>query len=237
MSAPAVAPRLAATTPTLPPGVLGEGARARILTAALSLFAQRGFYGTSIRDIAAAAGLQSASLYGHFPSKEQLLAEIVAVGHEEHHRRLRAALLDGGSDPVDQLRAFVRAHVLMHAEHPVLTMVSNNELHVLPPELATRALAFRQQSELLMVELVERGIALGRFAPPHPWMTAAAVLGMGIRVGNWFDPTLGLAPDEVADTYSELALRMMGVLEAPEAAAAATPSVTTDELVAKRGLR
>lgn len=236
MSSPAAAPRLAATAPTLPPGVLGEGARARILTAALSLFAQRGFYGTSIRDIAAAAGLQSASLYGHFPSKEHLLAEIVALGHEEHHRRLRSALLDGGSDPADQLRAFVRAHVLMHAEHPVLTMVSNNELHVLPSELASRALAFRQQSELLMVELIERGIALGRFAPPHPWMTAAAVLGMGIRVGNWFDPGLGLTPDEVADTYAELALRMMGA-EAPGPAARTPASVTTDELVAKRGLR
>ena len=236
MSAPVAAPRLAATAPTLPPGVEGEGARARILIAALSLFAQRGFFGTSIRDIAADAGLQSASLYGHFPSKEHLLAEIVAIGHEEHHRRLRAALLDGGADPVEQLRGFVRAHVLMHADHPVLTMVSNNELHVLPPDLAARAITFRQQSELLMIDLVERGIALGRFAPPHPWMTAAAVLGMGIRVGNWFDPTLGLAPEEVADTYAELALRMVGAVQAPEAAAGAT-SVTTAELVAKRGLR
>ena len=236
MSASVAAPRLAATAPTLPPGVAVEGGRARILTAALSLFAQRGFHGTSIRDIAAAAGLQSASLYGHFPSKEHLLAEIVAIGHEEHHRRLRAALLDAGTDPVDQLRAFVRAHVLMHADHPVLTMVSNNELHVLPPDLAARAVTFRQQSELLMVDLVERGVALARFTPPHPWMTAAAVLGMGIRVGNWFDPTLGLAPDEVADTYAELALRMVGALQAPEAVPS-TASMTTAELVAKRGLR
>lgn len=47
--------------------------RARILDAALELFADRGFYGTSMRQIAAAAGLTSGALYHHFESKEAIL--------------------------------------------------------------------------------------------------------------------------------------------------------------------
>ena len=86
-----------------------EGTRGRILVAGLKLFADRGFHATSIRDVAAAAGVQSASLYSHFPSKESILAELVLLGHEEHHRRIVTAMLEAGADPTAQLAALVRA--------------------------------------------------------------------------------------------------------------------------------
>ncbi|MGH7860068.1 MAG: helix-turn-helix domain-containing protein, partial [Candidatus Binatia bacterium] len=69
--------RLEARATGLPAGVSPPGTRRQILDAALRLFAERGYGGTSIRDIARAAGVQSASLYSHYPSKEHVLAEIV----------------------------------------------------------------------------------------------------------------------------------------------------------------
>ena len=66
--------------------------RLRILLAGLALFGDRGYHGTSIRDIAAEAGMQSASLYSHFASKEAILAELTFIGHDVHHRMLLAAL-------------------------------------------------------------------------------------------------------------------------------------------------
>jgi AcrR family transcriptional regulator len=202
------APRLQATEPDLPADAVRPGAAGRLLDAALGLFAQRGFAGTSIRDIATAAGLTSAALYSHFESKEQLLAELVRAGHEEHHVRLRRALLDGG-DPVTQLRRVVDAHVRFHAEHPVLGTVCNNELHALPSVLAAPALALRTQYERLLQEIVERGVALGVFAPPDVWMTIAAIGGMGIRVAAWYSTESTYTVDEVASTYADLALRMV----------------------------
>src|SRR5450432_3077518 len=68
--------------PALPPRPATDGTRGRILRAGLGLFAEHGFHGTSIRDIAAEAAVQSASLYAHFPSKEAILAELVLAGHE-----------------------------------------------------------------------------------------------------------------------------------------------------------
>src|SRR5215469_8490480 len=65
-------------------GGAGQGetptTRARILQIALTLMAQRGVDGTSMRDLASAAGLNVASLYHYFPSKRELL-EAVLVEH------------------------------------------------------------------------------------------------------------------------------------------------------------
>jgi AcrR family transcriptional regulator len=53
--------------------------RQRILDAALDQFAERGFYGTTMRNIGAAAGITGSALYHHFPSKEALLADLYAM--------------------------------------------------------------------------------------------------------------------------------------------------------------
>jgi AcrR family transcriptional regulator len=58
-------------------GSTAEVTRRRILEAANTLFAERGYSGTSMRDIAEHLGMTSASLYYHFPAKEELLSALV----------------------------------------------------------------------------------------------------------------------------------------------------------------
>ena len=155
--------------PALPPRPATDGTRGRILLAGLGLFAEHGFHGTSIRDIAAEAAVQSASLYAHFPSKEAILAELVLVGHEEHHTRLVTAVLESGTDPRDRLAALVRAHVQAHTDYPMLGVVANNEMHALSPTAAAPAAAVRRRSEALLVEVLAMGHQQGTFerCPPR----------------------------------------------------------------------
>jgi AcrR family transcriptional regulator len=200
--------RLLTTVGGIPEAATSDGTRGRILAVALHLFAESGYSGTSIREIAAAAQLQSASLYAHYPSKEHILAELIVIGHEEHHQRLRSALLESQPEPAEQLAALVRAHVRVHCEYSMLTVVANNELHALSPKLAAPALATRQRSTDLFEEVITRGVQRGDFGPPHVWMAVAAIGGMGIRVANWYSPEFELSVDEVADAYAEFALRI-----------------------------
>jgi AcrR family transcriptional regulator len=197
--------------PVLPPRPATDGTRGRILLAGLALFAEHGFYGTSIRDIAAGAGVRSASLYAHFPSKEAILAELVLVGHEEHHTRLVTALLGSGTDPRDRLTALVRAHVRAHTDYPMLAVVANNEMHALSAAAAAQAAAVRRQSEALLTEVLTVGHQQGVFDVVHLEATAAAIGGMGIRAASWRPaPGAGLDPSQLADVYASLALRMAG---------------------------
>lgn len=202
--------RLNARETALPADLVPSGTRGTILDAALRLFAEQGFAAASIRDIAAVAGVQSATLYTHYPSKEHVLAELVDVAHREHLRRVRAALLDSIPDPRQQLRAFVRAHVRTHADYPMLTLIANAELHALSPELGASSFALREQSEDVLTQVIRRGIDRGMFDPPHAWLAAAAIGGMGIRVANFYTPEFELDADEVARIYADFACRIVG---------------------------
>jgi AcrR family transcriptional regulator len=215
VSGTATAPvrRLAATKAAALPASASEGPRGVVLDAALHLFAERGYAGASIRDIATASGLQPATIYSHFPSKEHVLAELVRIGHEEHYRRVSAALLDSLPDPRRQIVAFVRAHVRMHAELPMLALVSNSELHFLSRDTGARAFQLRQQSEGTLESLIQRGIDQGLFKVRNRWLATAAIGGMGLRVAFWFSPEAGIDVGELLESYVEFALRILGVAE------------------------
>ncbi len=211
--ATALVRRLAATQAAALPASASEGPRGVVLDAALHLFAERGYAGASIRDIATASGLQPATIYSHFPSKEHVLAELVRIGHEEHYRRISTALLDSQPDPRRQVVAFVRAHVRMHAELPMLALISNSELHFLTQDTGARAFQLRLQSEDTLESLIQRGIDQGLFKVRNRWLAMAAIGGMGLRVAFWFSPESGIDVGELVESYVEFALRLLGVPE------------------------
>ena len=205
--------RLASDDTTLPPGAAPRGSRTTILSAALRLIAERGYGGTSVRDIAKEAGIQPATMYAHYPSKEHVLGELIRLGHESHQQMMRAAMLESSADPREQLAALMRAHVRMHAEYPMLAMVANAELHALSPEAAAPALELRRQSEQLLGDVVQRGMQKGVFKVKQPFLALAAIGAMGIRVSHWYTPGFELSVDEVADEYAGFALKILGAEE------------------------
>lgn len=215
----------------LPPvGGLAAGKR-RLLEAGVVAIAERGYHGVSVRDLAAATGVQAASFYAHFGSKEDLLFELCHLGHRAHHAHLRDAILGAGPAPVDQLREAVRANIWFHATYPLLTISGNSELHALNPEHLGVIAALRHDSGALLTAVVERGNSTGAFSCPEPWLPLSAVAGMCLRVAWWFRPAAEgdagataayprqaatwLRPedytiDRVMDAYADYALKIFG---------------------------
>ncbi|MFB9904367.1 TetR/AcrR family transcriptional regulator [Allokutzneria oryzae] len=201
--------RLATAVVVLPEGTTPTGTRGRVLHAALGLFAARGFHGTSIREIGAAAGINSATLYGYYSSKELILAELVLIGHRELHRRLLETVAEV-ADPVERLTALVRTHVLVHTDFSLLSVVTNSELHVLSAELAAPSLALRAASEQLRLDALTDGVRDGSFDLSDVRLAARAISGMGQRVGNWFGPGQDHTREQVAEAFVCFALRLAG---------------------------
>lgn len=202
--------RLAATAHAPLPEAGLSPARRVILETALQLCAERGYSGTSIRDIAAACGLQGPTLYSHYPSKEAVLAELLRIGHDEHLRCVSAAMLDCEPDPRAQIRAWTSAHVRFHTDFPMLAVVTNSELHMLSAEALAPILSVRKQAEQILRDIIERGRTRKLFQMIDPWLSAAAIGGMGLRVAFWFAPGGSFTAATVADTYAEFALRLLG---------------------------
>jgi AcrR family transcriptional regulator len=201
---------VAASAPQLPPNGPLTPTRERVLLVALSCFASRGFHGTSVRDLAKELDIQPGSLYSHVPSKEHLLATLVELGHRTHVQHVEAAVGSAGADPVARLAAFMNAHVEVHARWSMLAVVSNNDLASLPPAMAQPSLLLRQRVTRLLVEIVEQGRDEGRFDVPDVALVVAALGAMGMRVAAWFDGDPQHDVAAVAETYAELALRMVG---------------------------
>jgi AcrR family transcriptional regulator len=193
----------------LPPRLRSNGTLRRLHEAALLRFGERGYHGVSIRELADAAGVTVSSIYSHVSAKEDLLAELMTVGHQEHNEWLRQAVEAAPPDPAAQMHALVHAHVKVHATYPLLTRVCNKELHALSPDNAARVMEVRHGSERLFLDALERGVASGRFHCPDPWLAVAAIGGMGIRVAEWFDPRGPYGVDQVADAYAEFTLKLL----------------------------
>ncbi|WP_158075641.1 TetR/AcrR family transcriptional regulator [Actinokineospora bangkokensis] len=195
--------------PVLPPGN-GTGTELRILLESLRLFAHQGYPATSTRQIAAAVGIRAPSIYEHFPSKEHILARLVLIGHRDLHAAFERTLSAcDPDDPVAQVRELTRTHVLTHVTHPLLAIVTNDEMHHLSPELAAEALELRRRSEVMATGAGARGVAAGLFAPTDAVVTAAAIASMGVRAPYWFVPTDDYGPADLADSYANLAVRML----------------------------
>src|SRR5437016_14508478 len=95
----ATAGRIARNHPTLPPTGPLTPAVQRLWLAGLQLFAERGFHGTTVRDLARALEIKPASLYSLIVSKDQLLADLVLLGHRQHALIIEQFLDDASGDP------------------------------------------------------------------------------------------------------------------------------------------
>jgi AcrR family transcriptional regulator len=185
----------------IPPSDLGRPGARRLLEAAVAAFAERGYHGVSVRDLTGAVGIKAGSFYSHFTSKEQLLAELMVLGHEAHQSHVRDAILGAGADPTDQLRGGVRANVTFHATWPLLTIVCNSELHALAPGNRDRVVNLRHDAGVLVAAVIDRGNAAGVFACDDTWLALSAIAGMGVRVAWWYRQPAALDADSPLDTY------------------------------------
>ena len=90
--------------------------RKAIVTAAVPLFARKGFAGTTTKELAEAAGISEALLFRHFPSKKQLYGEILHLGCEGDPALERLAMLEPSSATLVQMMRFMVRHFLLGDE-------------------------------------------------------------------------------------------------------------------------
>lgn len=108
----------------------------RIKKEALSLFAKKGYYGTSINDIADAVGITKSSFYSHYSGKDELfLAVTEEVVHE--HEMLFERLLEASKnmEVQDMLRYNFEKYILYFYRNPEIHGFSSQSLFFVPPEL------------------------------------------------------------------------------------------------------
>jgi AcrR family transcriptional regulator len=181
---------------------------AAVLDAALTLFAERGYHGTALSQIAEHLGIRTPSLYNHMSSKHELLETIVARTLDDVLADF-AASVAGTDDPAIQLQAATRVYALRHATHRREALIVNRDTANLPEPTRTTMRERRREHERALRAIISRGIARGVFAVGNAGLASFAILEMSVSIARWFREDGPLSAERVADQYAEFALRIV----------------------------
>jgi AcrR family transcriptional regulator len=181
----------------------------RILLAAATAFAERGFHATTTLDIAAQAGLSSAALYFHFRSKEEVLYQI-ATSALDFTIEVAATEAKGPGTPPERLRRLVRVLTIWHTYNRQVAHVVLYQTGALTSaHLADIAAKQREVSQILR-QVITEGVTSGDFDVPDAGAAAIAVLSLCLDVARWYRPGYRLTAAQLGDFNSVAALRIVG---------------------------
>jgi AcrR family transcriptional regulator len=192
------------------PPAKSDRQKAEILRAAAVLFAEKGYGGTTMQQIAEAVNLTRTAFYYYFKNKEELLISLVDEVTFTLQRRTAGFLEKHGLSPSQILRDMVRNYSSLLMELAVeFRFVSRTEADF-PLALAKAHDRAKRQVLDSFTEVINRGTRSGEFTVDDPRIVSLAIIGMCNWSAWWFRESGKLSREEVADRFGELALQMVG---------------------------
>jgi TetR/AcrR family transcriptional regulator, cholesterol catabolism regulator len=175
--------------------------RTELMRAAARLFAEKGYHGTSVGDLAQALGVQKGSLYAHIESKADLLWEVASEGAAAFHDALDTVPDEG---PIlDRIRAALRAHLRVVSEQLDVATVFVREWRYLEGERRDQFLAERRRYEERFRALFREGRETGELRTDLDDGTAALLALSAVNWAyTWLRP--GADTDALADRFTAL---------------------------------
>lgn len=175
----------------------------QIFSEACRLFAQHGFDGTSMRDIAKACGISKATLYHYFPDKNAILRPLVMGITRSLHERVAAAVAerkDAGASA--RLLAFMTESCAFFDQYRWAFIVSSTVFWTDPKVRQRRQrIEWRDRHEALLRDILEEGVRTGAFRIDDVRMAGRLVLGTLNWLPRWYDPKGPLQAVEIARRF------------------------------------
>lgn len=178
-----------------------------ILNIAGDLFSQRGYHGTTMRELARSLDLRGASLYSHIASKEEVLWEIVHRAAGEFLAQAEAIPQDIA--PEEQLSRLIRGHLTVIANELPNATVFFQEWKFLEQPLRGKITALRDAYEEHFRRVIEEGTRQGVFHVSDTRLATLFVLSSLNWTYQWFHAEGELTMEQLADQYSTFILRAL----------------------------
>jgi TetR/AcrR family transcriptional regulator, cholesterol catabolism regulator len=173
--------------------------RTELTRAAARLFAEKGYHGTSIGDLAEELGVQKGSLYSHIQSKADLLWAVCSEGAAAFHGALDTVPEEG--PVIERIRKALRAHLRVVAEQVDVATVFVQEWRYLEGERREEFLAERRRYEERFRALFREGREHGELRADLDDATATLLV---LSAANWAYTWLrsGADTDSLADRFT-----------------------------------
>lgn len=185
------------------------GTRELIKRVATQLFYERGYHETSLAEIATRVGIRKASLYYHFPSKQDILRAVLKGCIEPAYvslARIQASDLPAS----EKLRQAVRAQVLGLIANRKAVSIFFREAMELPSDALQEFIKYRDAYSELFESILVEGQRSGQFGEFDTHHAKLALLGMLNWLIFWYRPEGPSSAEMLADSFASLALRAVG---------------------------
>lgn len=166
---------------------MAQDTKELIYQAAVSLFYEKGFNGTSLRDICAASGSQVSSVYHHYKNKQGLLYAVLDRATDDSTQLLRSRL-NGVVGAEERLNAAIAAHVEWHTSRQREAYIADAELPRLEPPYAEKVRERRSRHEQIINEIIQAGVDSGEFRETHVPVLTRMLLTGATGVASWYRP-------------------------------------------------
>lgn len=183
--------------------------RRALVDAAAAVFKEKGFSGTSVDDIAQAAGIDRASIYYYAGGKQELFDEIVLEAFEANIE-MAEAIRDSDSTPPEKLSRLIESLLESYARHyPYLFVFLQENVRRLQPSSRKRDVDhvdMYRRFERALESIIQEGIDGGLFrADISARLATFGVLGMINWTHRWFDPDGPVDATEVGRAFARMA--------------------------------
>ena len=178
--------------------------RDRMLRAAAHCFNQKGYSGTSLKDVADMLGLTDAALYYYVRNKEELVYLCYVRAADVGREAMQRAVAEGTSG-LEQVRLYIRYHIdsIVGDKGPLAIM---SEIPSLKPEHRDEVLELSRTHSLNFEAMLERGIQDGSIAHCDVRMTGNAIMGSINWIPKWFHGDSDVA-SKVLDEFPKILSR------------------------------
>jgi AcrR family transcriptional regulator len=180
--------------------------RDEILKASAHIFSEKGFHAASMQDIADAVSLQKASLYHHFPSKQDILVALLDRALDIIIERLEE-VAEKPLPPTEKLQQAMTTYLIALAENQDLASVLLLEYRSLEPEFRKQHYPRRDRFEHIWRDLVSEGKNAGVFDCAQPSLAGRALLGVMNWTVTWYRRDGPLPIEQIADQFTQLFLK------------------------------
>lgn len=173
--------------------------RDKLLKVAAECFNQKGFSGTSLKDVAKKLNITDAALYYYVKNKEELVNLCYGRALDLGQSALDRAIEEGDS-PLAQLELFIRYQIaeVCGEDGPVAVM---SEIPALAPEHRDDILQRATDHSKRITRLIELGVEDGSMASPNPIASCDAILGALNWIPKWYKPESSLTGKQIADAF------------------------------------
>jgi AcrR family transcriptional regulator len=179
--------------------------RRRILDAAAHVLSAKGYAGLRLNDVAAQAELQAPAIYYYYPSRDDLIEEVMWAGIADMREHV-VAILDGlpaDVSALDRLLAAVRAHLRHELEISDYTTAAIRNAGQVPPRIRKRQILEEQRYGEVWRRLINDMARSGQLrADLDLYMAQMLVLGALNWAVEWWDPRRGSLETVVANAQS-----------------------------------